>query len=110
MAKNSHQMTHGCSSYQLVFGKNPNLPNVMSEQLPALEGTTTSEISATHLNSLHAARRALIQSEAEERIRRALRSKVQAAEKHYTPGELVYYKREGHEKWLGPAKVMFQDG
>ena len=110
MAKNSLQMTHGYSSYQLVFGKNPNLPNVMNAQLPALEGTTTSEILATHLNSLHAARTAFIQSEAEERIRRALRTKVRTAEEHYTPGELVYYKREGYEKWLGPAKVVFQDG
>ena len=90
MAKNSPQMTHGYSCYQLVFGKNPNLPTVMSEHLPALEGTTTSEMLATHLNSLHAARRAFIQSEAEERIRRALRSKVPTAEEHYTPGELVY--------------------
>jgi hypothetical protein len=28
-AKNSLQMHHGFSSYQLVFGKNPNLPNIM---------------------------------------------------------------------------------
>ena len=25
-------------------------------------------------------------------------------------GDLVFYKREGREKWLGPGKVVFQDG
>ena len=44
MAKNSLQMWHGFSSYQLVFGVNPKLPNVMTDQPPALEGTSTSEI------------------------------------------------------------------
>ena len=108
--KNSLQMTHSYSGYQLIFGKNLILPKVMNEQLPALEGTNNSKILANHLNSLHAARKAFIRSEAEEKIRRILRCKVRTAEEHYTPGELVYYKREGHEKWLGPAKVVFQDG
>ena len=42
MAKNSLQMWHGFSSYQLVFGRNPNLPNIMTDQAPALEGSSTS--------------------------------------------------------------------
>jgi hypothetical protein len=110
MAKNSLQMWHGYSSYQLVFGKNPNLPNVMTAQLPALEGTSTSEVLVKHLNSLHAAREAFIESEADERVRRALRSKIRASERKYNHGDRVYYKRENSERWLGPAKVIFQDG
>ena len=109
-ARNCLQMWHGYSSYQMVFGKNPNLPNIMSDGLPALEGTNGSEALARHLNALHAARRAFIQSEADERIRRALRAKVRAAEKVYQQGDRVYYKCEGHNRWLGPGKVVFQDG
>ena len=30
-ARNALQMWHGYSSYQLVFGKNPNLPNIMTD-------------------------------------------------------------------------------
>ena len=90
-------MTHEFSSYQLVFGKNPR------------EGSTTSEILATHFNNLHAARRAFMQSETEKRIRRALRSTVKTAEEHYTQGKMVHYKREGQEKWLEPEKVIFQE-
>ena len=37
MARNSLQMWNGFSSHQLVFGKNPNLPGIMSDKLPALE-------------------------------------------------------------------------
>ncbi len=82
----------------------------MTDKPPALEGTTTSEVLAKHLNSLHAARRAFIQSETSERIRRALRSKMRASEQVFEHGDRVYYKREAHEKWLGPGKVVFQDG
>ena len=109
-AKNAMQMHHGFSSYQLVFGKNPNLPNILYETPPALEGTTSSEVLAKHLNTLHEARQAFIQSETAERIRRALRCKMRAAEQRYENGDLVYYKRAGYDHWLGPAKVIFQDG
>lgn len=77
---------------------------------PALEGTTTSEALAKHLNALHMARRAFIESEADERIRRALRAKVRAAEEIFRHGDRVFYKREESSKWLGPGKVVFQDG
>ena len=110
MAKNSLQMWHGFSSYQLVFGRNPNLSNIMTDQAPALEGSSTSEVLVRHLNGLHAARRAFIESEASERVKRALRSKIRASERKYSPGDRVYYKRETQERWLGPAKVIFQDG
>ncbi len=110
MAKNALQMYHGYSSYQLVFGRNPALPNIMTDGLPALQGTTSSEIFAEHLNALHEARKAFVQSEAHERVRRALRSKVRASEQTYSNGDRVYYKREDSDRWLGPAKVVFQDG
>ena len=110
MAKNALQMWNGFSSYQLVFGKNPNLPNIMNDNLPALQGSTSSEILSEHLNALHAARQAFVKSEADERIKRALRSKVRVSEQVYKYGDRVYYKRDGHEKWLGPGKVIFQDG
>ena len=110
MARNSLQMWNGYSSHQLVFGQNPNIPNIMSENLPALEGSTSSEEFAKHLNVLHATRRAFIQSEADERVRRALRNKVRASEQLFEHGDRVFYKREGRERWLGPGKVVFQEG
>ena len=42
-AKNSYLMYGGFSSFQLVVGKQPKLPNIMDDKLPALEATTTSQ-------------------------------------------------------------------
>ena len=36
-AKNSYPMNGGFTSFQLVFGKDPKLPNIMTDKLPALE-------------------------------------------------------------------------
>ena len=72
MARNSLHMWNGYSSQQLVFGKNQSLPGIMTDGLPALEGSTSSETFAQHLNALHAARRAYIESERSERIRSLL--------------------------------------
>ena len=48
MARNPLQMWNGYSCHQLVFGENPNLPNIMNDNLPALEGKTSSEVFAKH--------------------------------------------------------------
>ena len=109
MVKNSLQMWNGYSSYQLVLGRNPSFPNITSATPPALEGVTHSESLAKHLNTLHATRKAFIESETCERIRRALRSKIRASEQSYKHGDRVYYKRDGQDKWIGPGKVVFQD-
>ena len=108
MAKNSMQMVYGFSSNQLVFGTNPNLPNIMNGGLPALEGRTSSETLAEHLNVLHSARKAFIESENSERIRKALVKKVCRNNTVYENGDSVWYKRR--DKWMGPGKVVFQDG
>ena len=98
MAKNSLQMWNGFSSHQIVFGQNPNIPNVMTDNIVALDGKTSSEVFAEHLNALHAARRTFIECEADERVRRALRHKVRASEQVFNNGDRVYYKREAQEK------------
>ena len=47
-AKNSLQMWNGYSSYQIVFGTNPKVPDVFNATLPQLEGKTQSEVLAEH--------------------------------------------------------------
>ena len=82
-AKNCLQMVGGFSPYQLVYGRNPKLPSTLSDELPALEGTTSSEMVAKHLNASHSARKAFIAAEASEKIRRALRHKVKSTGKSF---------------------------
>ena len=110
VAKNSLQMWYGFSSYQLVLGKNPNLTNIMTQKLPALQGVTSNEILKTHLDALFSARRAFMRCEADEKIRRALRHQIRTSEVVSGPGNSVFYKRDGSNKWLGPGKVIFQEG
>ena len=98
VSRNSLQLWHGFSSYQLVFDRNPNLPNVMSDKPPALTGTTTSETLEKHVNALHAPRKSFIETESNERIRRALRHKLRLCETVFNPGDSVFYKREGQER------------
>ena len=94
MAKNSMQMVYGYSSNQLVYGTNPNLPNIMTKGLPAMEGKTTSKVFAMHLNALQASRRAFIETENSERIRKALMKKVCTNNTVFNIGDRVWYKRE----------------
>ena len=65
---------------------------------------------AKHINALHSARKAYIQSESSNRIRRALRHQVRATNDHFETGNKVYYKRDDSPKWKGPGTVIAQDG
>ena len=109
-AKNCLQMVGGFSPYQLVYGCNPNLPSILEGDLPALEGTTSSDIIAGHLNASHLARKAFIAAETSEKIRRALRHRVRPTGRVYGNGDKVYFKREEQKEWKGPATVIGQDG
>ena len=109
-AKNSLSMVYGWSPYQLVFGANPNTPCSLTDKPPALENSTISATFANHLNALHSGRRAFVQAESSERIRRALRHKIRASGEYYQEGDRVYYKRDDDNKWKGPGTVIGQDG
>ena len=110
-AKNALQNSGGYSPNQLVFGTNTNIPTVLSDNPPALESTTSSDIVRRNLEALHSARKNYIAAEASDKVRRALRHKVRTyADKHYEAGQKVYYKRKGHKGWRGPGSVIGIDG
>ena len=93
-AKNSLKNVFGYSPNQLVFRKNPNFPTVIGSEPPALEEVSSSKLIADHLNCMHTARKAFIESEASDKLRRALLRKTRTATSLvYEVGDLVYYKR-----------------
>ena len=87
--------------------KNPNLPSILNNRLPALEGVSNSEIAADNLNAMHAARKGFIECEASEKLRRAVRHQVRTSITDlYKNGDLVLYKRNESDRWLGPGAVI----
>ena len=108
-AKNCLHMNSGYISYQLVFDQNPNLPRILIDRPPALQGTTISKEFAKHLNAMHSSHRAFIRAESSERIQWALRHKIRVKDQIFTSGDAVYYKRDEEQKWRGSGKVS-QDG
>ena len=110
-AKNSLISVLGFSPYQLVFGKNPNIPGNSTNKLPAMTSYTPSQTVANHLNSLRMAREAYIKAENANRVQRALRGRVYAGtHQRFLSGDVVYYKKKNMKQWQGPGKVLGQDG
>ena len=109
-AKNALLNSYGYSPNQLVFGYNPNFTSVIDNKLPALQGVTSSKLIASHLNALHAARRKFIETEADEKLRRALRHQTRTATSlKYQTGDQVYYKKKDSGYWKGPGTVIRYD-
>ena len=110
-SKNALQNNNGFSPNQLVFGRNTNLPTVLSDKLPALEPTTSSDTVRTNLQALHSARKNYLEAENSDRIKRALRHQVRTfSDVKYENGDKVYYKRNKVKGWKGPGVVLGQDG
>ena len=110
-AKNSLTNVYGFSPYQLVFGKNPRLPSVVNNKLPAMNTTTISNVVRDNLNALYQAREQFIKAESSIRLKRALAGRVENSPCHrFFNGEKIYFKRVNCDKWRGPATVIGQDG
>ena len=106
-AKNSLANIHGFAPVQLALGYLPSLPNVMTDKLPALEEREAADVIMNNLECIKLARKAFVEAESSERIKRALRHNVRPSvhQKFFT-GDIVYYKRKDLRKWQGPGKVI----
>ena len=109
VAKNSLLMVQGFSPYQIVFGKNPKLPNIITDPLPAWDNEGISDALANHLNAMKATKEAFIKSEDSAKLKIALEKKVRTNNYTYNHGDRVYFKRPGYGNWFN-GRVVFQDG
>ena len=95
LAKNALQSCYGFSPNQLVFGKSTNLPPNLVNLPPAMEDVSHADISVKHLHALHAARKAFIKAESNDKLRCALKAKNRETTGiEYETGDMVYYKRK----------------
>ena len=109
-ARNSLSNNSGFSPNQLVFGRNPVLPNVFSNKPPAMN-TCSNDMVRKNLNAMHSATQEFMKFEANEKINRALRHKVRSTDSFLIqPGDRVFYKRDQSHEWHGPAVVLGRDG
>lgn len=109
-AKNSLQNVNGYSPYQLVYGRNPNLPDIFNSKPPSFSDNTESKLIAEVLAAKKAAREAFIRQESDEKIRRALQHNIRSSNDiKFVTGDRVYYYRNNTNRWHGPATVLGQD-
>ena len=101
---------HTCYCFrpnQLLFGRNPSPPSNLINLPPAMEDVSKADIIVKHLNALHAARKAFIEAESNEKLCHALKAKNQVTTGiTYEIGDIVYYKHKDSNKWKGPGKVI----
>ena len=72
---------------------------MLIDKPPVLEGQTSSEILASHLNTMHAARAAIIKSETCEEIWKTFKAKTRTAiSLIYEPEDRVYFKQERRKR------------
>ena len=78
-AKNTLCNQSGCSSNQMVFGRNPNMPSILNDKLLGL--SCDDDLAYTvkdNLKAVRAAREACIKTESSDKLKRALRNNVHA--------------------------------
>ena len=108
-AKNVLSSIYGFSPYELVFGRKPNVVDILESPPTALEIKTHCQVFDDNMKAMTAAKAAFIKAQNCEKLKLALRSKIRTADHIYQPGDYVYYRREKDDRWLGPGKVMWQD-
>ena len=59
---------------------------------------------------MHSARKAFVEAESSDKIKRALAHNVRSSEEVYASGDKVFFKRNAEKRWLGPGRVIGQDG
>ena len=107
-AANTLDNRHGFSPAQLVFGRNPSYPSLLSAGPSGLEDVEVSVAVASHIHAMHLAREAFVQCESDRVLAEALRKRLYVGGGQGFPGMWVYYKQG--RKWQGPIKIHSIDG
>lgn len=101
------QSNHGFSLNQLVYWKNPNLPNVLENKPLVLENVTINELVANKLNAVHAARKGFVETEASQNLARAILRKVRLSTiLSFQLEDKLYFRRQDSDRWGSPVEIL----
>ena len=110
-AKNTLINNLGYSSNTIVFGKNPSFPSVVSDNIAGLTAENVSQVVEENLQAMRAARKAYIEAESSNKIKKALSHNIRTScEVQYDQGDKVFFKRNDSKRWYGPGTVIGKDG
>ena len=94
-AKNIEPNNKGFSSFQIVYGTNPTIPGIMNSTPPSLSTEFTSKDVRDHIEKINKARDAFRIADNDERIKRALKSRISSyTNEKYFPDDRVYFKEK----------------
>ena len=100
VAKNSLISVSGASPYQLIFGKNPRVPQDLLQEDPHLVASEAVMVDSVFERSQRirsAARKAVLEAQDDRALRRALRARPRP-HRDFQSGDWVYYWRS--QKWV----------
>ena len=108
-AKNALANVKGFSPNQLLIGRNPNFPSILTDKLPALEPCRYDDHLYRSLKAMREAREAFIHLDADERLKRAIKRKTRKniSEIPLEIGTKVYFDRQGSIR--GPGVIIGHD-
>ena len=99
-AKNVEPNNKGFSSFQIVYGTNPTIPGITNSTPASMSTTFASEDVRKHIEKIGLAREAFREADNDERIKRALKSRIQASNHNFfTLGDRVYFKEIKKTEW-----------
>ena len=110
-AKNVEPNNKGFSSFQIVYGTNPSIPGITNSTPASLNSEFKSKEVREHIARIDKAREAFRNADNDERIKRALRSRIASYNNEkYEAEDKVYFKEKNKIEWSGPATVIGQQG
>ena len=62
------------------------------------------------LNAMYLSRKAYLEAENSEWVKRALKRPLRDINQDFVIGDMVFYKRPNIEHWKGPAKIVGKEG
>ena len=108
--KNSTVNGTGFSPFQVVFGRNPKLPCILTNDIAAMREEVVSNELMVNLNVLDRTRVRFNEAIADNAVKRMLRAKVRKNQTVFQPGDMVFWRATNDiSKWL-KGKVLTVDG